>query len=238
MATVFEASAMIAMFRRPYTTTSSVSYPLPTPTAVAGLIAAITGLTNGCDEQGFSANYWEGLKRTRIGIQMLARLKWHSETINFWNVKNPAQNPHIQVKHQFINRPRYRFYVHNGIEEKLENHLVKGTFVYTPYLGVAYAVADISYCGYYSWEPVVTEQVDVSTVVPYINDPNLEIDVERSGGVFREKIPYRLAPNRSLVETFPILYQTNPEKKIRLKKRGELDVTRCGDDIVAWFPEW
>ncbi|WP_333871736.1 type I-B CRISPR-associated protein Cas5b [Desulforamulus putei] len=236
MATVFEASAAIAMFRRPYTTTSSVSYPVPTPTAVAGLLAAITGLDNGCQEQGFAARYWQYLQGTRIAIQMLAPLKWRSETINFWNVKEPQKNPHIQVKHQFISRPRYRFYVQGGIEEKLKKYLSQGTFVYTPYLGVAYAVADIKYCGHYPWEPVTMEQLDVSTVVPYTG--NLEVDILSSGGSFRERIPFRLNQDRSLVETLPILYQTDPNKKLRLLKRGELDVTRCGEDIVAWFPAW
>lgn len=236
MATVFEASAAIAMFRRPYTTTSSVSYPLPTPTAVAGLIAAITGLSSGCEKRGFSAQYWQQLRGTRIAIQMLAPLKWHTETINFWNVKNPAKSPHIQVKHQFISRPRYRFYVHGSLEEELKRHLTQGTFVYTPYLGVAYAVADLRYCGHYPWKQITLEEVAVSTVVPYIG--NLELDVVKSGGAFRERIPYRLTQDRALVETLPIFYQTDPDKKLQLIKWGELDVTRCGEDIVAWFPEW
>lgn len=235
MATVFEASAAIAMFRRPYTTTSSVSYPLPTPTAVAGLIAAITGISNGSDEQGYLAKYWEVLQNTRIAIGLLEKLKWHSETINFWNVKNPAQSPHIQVKHQFISRPRYRFYVHGGIEEDLRKHLVQRTFVYTPYLGVAYAVADIQYCGHYPWEPVLAP-IDVSTIVPSLD--GLQINVLNSGGAFRERVPYRLQKDRSLIETMPVLYQTNPDKKLRIIRQGELDVTRCGDDIVAWFPKW
>ncbi|MGB4656082.1 MAG: CRISPR-associated protein Cas5, partial [Bacillota bacterium] len=45
--TVFEASGPIAMFRKPYTTTSSVSFAFPPPTAIAGMIAAIIGIPNG-----------------------------------------------------------------------------------------------------------------------------------------------------------------------------------------------
>lgn len=236
MATVFEVSAEIAMFRRPYTTTSSVSYPLPTPTAVAGLISAITGLANGSEEQGSAALYWTQLKGTRFGMRLLTPLKWRWETINFWNVKNPAKSPHIQVKHQFISRPRYRFYVHGGIEDALNKQLVNGSFVYTPYLGVAYAIADIHYCGQCSWNPVLEEQVGVSTVVPFSDD--MVVDVPSSGEVFREKIPYRLSEERSLVQTITILYQTSPDKKLQLVKRSGLDVTRCGEDLVAWFPEW
>lgn len=53
--TVFEVSGRMAMFRKPYTTTSSVSYPFPPPTALAGMIAAILGYDNGASEKGWNA---------------------------------------------------------------------------------------------------------------------------------------------------------------------------------------
>ena len=61
MALAFDIAGPIAMFRRPYTTTSSVSFPLPPPTAVAGLIGAIVGLNNGSDEVGYAAKYWDAM---------------------------------------------------------------------------------------------------------------------------------------------------------------------------------
>ena len=38
MAVVFEVSGRMAMFRKPYTTTSSISFAFPPPSAIAGLI--------------------------------------------------------------------------------------------------------------------------------------------------------------------------------------------------------
>ncbi len=237
MATVFEVFGPIAMFRRPYTTTSSVSYPVPTPTALAGLISAIIGLSNGSEERASSANYWQHLKGTQVAVRLLAPLKWRTKSINFWNVKNPAKSPHIQVKHQFISNPRYRIYVHGGIEEQLRKQLINNSFVYTPFLGVSYALAEVKYMGDCSLEPVrVEEPVDVVTVIPFIDE--LEIDVEKSLEVFRERIPFCLSEDRELLKTLPIIYQTNPERRLRLLKWGDLSVTRCGEDMVAWFPAW
>lgn len=237
MATVFEVFGPIAMFRRPYTTTSSVSYPIPTPTALAGLIAAIVGFPNGGDEKAGAAIYWQLLKGTQVAVRLLTPLKWRTETVNFWNVKNAVKSPHIQVKHQFINKPHYRIYVQGGVEEELHKHLIQETFVYTPYLGIAYALAEVRYCGKYVWEPVPSKEiVDVATVIPYIDE--LEIDVVNSQDVFRERIPYCLSEERALLKTLPILYQTDPQKRLRLVKWGNLDVTRCGEDLVAWFPSW
>lgn len=237
MATVFEVTGSIAMFRRPYTTTSSVSYPVPTPTALAGLISAIIGISNGGNERAGSAIYWKHLKGTQLAIRLLAPLKWRTESINLWNVKNAAKSPHIQVKHQFINHPHYRIYVHGGVEEQLRNQLINKSFIYTPFLGVSYALAEVKYKGEYSLETVnPNDTVDVATVMPLTD--GLEIDVEKSQEVFRERIPFSLSEDRELLITLPIIYQTNPERRLRLLKWGDLDVTRCGEDMVAWFPAW
>lgn len=147
MAVAFDISAPIAMFRRPYTTTSSVSFPLPPPTAVAGLIGAIIGLSNGSYEKAFYAKYWDEMKGTKIALSIINPISWFSTTINFWNLKEPQKSPHIRVKHQFVRQPKYRIYVHGGVEEKLRQHLENGTFIYTPFLGTAYAIADIEYLG-------------------------------------------------------------------------------------------
>ena len=114
MALAFDIAGPIAMFRRPYTTTSSVSFPLPPPTAVAGLIGAIVGLNNGSDEVGYAAKYWDAMRGTKIAISIINPISWFSTTINFWNLKEPQKSPHIRVKHQFVRQPKYRIYVHGG----------------------------------------------------------------------------------------------------------------------------
>ena len=47
MAVMFDCSSDMALFRKPYTTTSSVSFAFPPPSAIAGLVSAIIGLDNG-----------------------------------------------------------------------------------------------------------------------------------------------------------------------------------------------
>lgn len=51
MALVFDITSEYAMFRKFYTTTSSISYPFPPPTAIGGLIAAIIGEENEADKK-------------------------------------------------------------------------------------------------------------------------------------------------------------------------------------------
>ncbi len=159
MATAFEIKGPIALYRKPYTTTSTVSYPIPTPTAVAGLLAAILGLPNGSGKGSASANYWSAMSGTQIAIQRLNRTAWFSAAINFWNTKNPQNNPHIQIKHQFVRDPHYRIFVQGGLEEKLSNTLAAGRCHFTPNLGVAYALAELVFLGHFDPKPLTGETI-------------------------------------------------------------------------------
>jgi len=236
MAVVFEISGPMAMFRKPYTTTSSISFAFPPPTAVAGLICAIVGIGHGSGGMACSASYWPELKGTRVALALRKPISWLRQTINFTNLKEPQKNAHIQVKHQFVAKPSYQIYVSGGLEERLGSFLEQGRFIYTPFLGVAYALADIRYGGSFEELTVKDDSVTVDTVVPW--DESLELDVLGSGGAFKELVPFRMDEERQLLESSMVLYATSPEDRIILKKRGSVDVSRCGDDVVAWFPAW
>ena len=67
MAVVFEVSGQMAMFRKPYTTTSSISFAFPPPTAIAGLISGIADI-NGSDEDSCNARYREALIGTKVSV--------------------------------------------------------------------------------------------------------------------------------------------------------------------------
>lgn len=235
MAVVFDCSSNMAMFRKPYTTTSSVSFAFPPPTAVAGLIAAITGAENGADKRADNAEYWSGLTGTQVAVALQCPIKWLRASINFWNVKNPAKAPHIQVKHQFLSRPKYRIYVKGGIEDALRDRLQRGEFVYTPYLGTAYCITSIEYAGCCEDEEVGGSEIMVNTVLPLADD--VELDMSKSKKIFKETVPFKLTQDRGLDTSVTVLYTDNANT-LALKKRGSLDVTRCMDETVAWFPEW
>lgn len=226
------------MFRRPYTTTSSVSFSVPPPTAVAGLIAAIIGLNNGSYEAACNAKYWDGIKGTKIAISIINPITWFTASINLWNLKEPQKSPHIRVKHQFIRQPRYRIYVHGGLEDRLRYHLENHTFIYTPCLGTAYAIADIDYLGYFPLRPVAKEKVGLISVMPLSDDEDARIDISEAKSLFRETLPFCLSNERHLLRTIDTIYTISAEEKLYLKSWEGLDVTAYRDDYIAWFPAW
>ena len=241
MAVMFDCSSDMALFRKPYTTTSSVSFAFPPPSAIAGLVSAIVGLDNGASEDASHADYWEELVGTRVAVALLRQTRWMRAAVNFWNVKNPQTTPHIQVKHQFVASPRYRVYVAGGVEARLRGHLERRSFIYTPCLGVAYALAQIDYIGACDPQPMGEGEVRVDTVVPWEGE-GMELNLAESGGVFSERVPFRLTTERALAESIKVVYSADVKRPLCVRKRGELHVTRCAargvEDVVAWFPEW
>jgi len=233
--TVFEISGRMAMFRKPYTTTSSVSYPFPPPTALAGMIAAILGYDNGASEKGWNAFFWRKMKGTQVALRIMNSVSWRSETINFWNVKEPQKNPHIQVKHQFLRDPRCRIYVRGSLERELDSILSRGHFIYTPYLGVAHALCDVKYLGNFEEEDCALP-AEVNTVIPFQGD--VKVDIAASGGIFRELVPFSMDEARTLKRSMVVLFQLSPGRKIVIEEKGDVEIAKCGEDVVAWFPAW
>lgn len=243
MAVVFDCSSNMAMFCKPYTTTSSVSFAFPPPTAVAGLISAIVGTDNGAAENAARSEYWKSLAGTSVAISILQNTSWLRAAINFRNVKNPQTAPHIQVKHQFVAFPRYRIYVKGELEEKLKRMLEKGNFVYTPFLGVAYAVAQIDYRGECSEIHIDSERVEISSVLPWKDD--MLLDFTESAGIFSETVPFRMDEERRLLESVKVIYSAESTKPLRLKKtegKEMNDIVKISahgvEEVIAWFPAW
>ncbi|MGI6065414.1 MAG: type I-B CRISPR-associated protein Cas5b [Bacillota bacterium] len=238
MATAFEIAGPIAMFRRPYTTTSSVSYPMPPPTAIAGILAGIVGLSNGSEKEADAADYWEGLAGTRVALSILNPIKWYTGTVNFCNIKDPRKNSHIRVKHQFVKNPKYRIYVHGGLEKELRRHLENETFIYTPCLGTAYALAQVKYLGDFPYQPITKDSVYLSSVLPMLPEYNININIAASESLFKVNLPFRLTCQRALCESITILYTSSTEERICLTSWQGLDVTPYKDQCIAWFPAW
>jgi len=241
MATVFEIAGRLALYRKPYTTTSTVSFPIPPPTAVAGLIACILGIGNGSENQSHSAKFWKEMNGTRIAVQRLNENAWFSAAVNFWNPKNPDKNPHIQIRHQFVKDPRYRIFVEGRLEERLDASLHEGRSYYTPVLGAAFALADLTYCGRFDFVASLLsgeEEVQVSSVVAIGEDSETSINFLASRGILKDEFPFRLSQERALVETIRLLYPYSPAHKVVLVPWKGLDVSRYGEDYIAWLPTW
>lgn len=241
MVLVFDIEGDMALFRKPYTTTSMVSYPFPPPTAIAGLIGAIVGINHGAVEDTKNALFWEHMQDIQIGLSLRRPIRWINTAVNLMKFKttNADMTEHIQVKHQLLKKPRYRVYVRGGsIYSELKQKLEREEFIYTPCLGAAYALAEISYLGEYDAQ-AATEQQGFDTIVPACD--GLELDVVRSGAVFSERVPAQMSTRRRLLNTV-LVYYTQPDaqkiKPLYLRQSGRLESSLVNGEKVAWFNAW
>lgn len=243
MTLVFEVTSDLAMFRKGYTTTSMVSYPFMPPTAVAGLVGAVIGLDNGAGETGDGARFWNRLHGMQVAVAIRSPINWFITAVNLLKYKSGSgeMGEHIQPKHQFLKRPCYRLYVRGGdAYHTLKNHLSRGEYVFTPYLGVAYALADINYLGEFQEQEVEDFPVNVNSVVPVSRDANnVHIDILSSKAVYKEIVPLKQDETRTLLTSSPVLYSDlGKAGVICVREKGDLNLSRVGDDVVAWFEAW
>jgi len=248
MVLVFDVWSDVAMFRKPYTTTSQVSFAVPPPTALAGLVAAIVGIDHGAHIKSHRSDFWTAMKGSRLAFNILQPIQWYSTALNLLKFKTPNGDitERIQSKHQMLKKPRYRVYFQGGIiYSELKRRLEKDEFVFTPYLGVAYALANISYLGEYSCETVDEVATWVDSVVPLYND--VQIDVLKGRGLHKEKVPFQMNSERELQRTVTVIYpeivkddriENNYDNRIWLKNKGQLEICQVGKERVAWFERW
>lgn len=241
MVLVFDVNGDMALFRKPYTTTSMISYPFPPPTALAGLIAGIIGINHRASQDARNAYCWEKMQGVQVGISLRGPIHWMNTAVNLMKYKtaNADMSEHIQVKHQMVKKPAYRIFVQGGeIYQNLKWRLEREEFIYTPCLGAAYALADIKYLGEYEAEEAVLD-CGFHTVVPAYE--GLELDIVRSGAVFSEQIPAQMTVKRRLSDTVQVYY-TQPGKSeiplLFLCNQGTLQSNLVNGEKVAWFNAW
>ncbi len=232
MATVFEVSAPIGMFRTPYTTTSSVSYPFPPPTAVAGMIGAILGIDHGASKHGTYALYWKEMKGTQIAIQIMNQVKFMRTGINFWNTKSRKLNDRTQIKHIFLKNPRFRIFVQGSLENRLDHALKEGISHFPVYMGVAYAIAQCAYLG--RFQPFPSEdRTSIDSVIPLIGLAP-DIDMEKTKSLNQTLVPFKMDETRKLISTCNVLYRQE-QGSITLIHPIPKGIQQIAGSWIVWF---
>lgn len=166
----FDLWGEYASFRRPYTTTSQVTYPFPTRTSLSGLLASMLGFERDTYYEDFS------YRNSRIGIQLLSKIKKMSLPMNLIDTKKGyylwdiPENPRTQIRHEILKDVQYRIYVwlkSDKYYENLRKRLRDHTSFYTPYLGMAPFIANFRFVNEYtSVRRKENKEVSVLTVVP------------------------------------------------------------------------
>ncbi len=190
---VFDIEGDYALFKKPYSPMSPVSYPLPPPTVVLGILGAILGY--GKDD------YHEKLdwQNVRVGVRLLKPVQTFTAALNWLNTKDGTdnyfrplaeKNPHIQIPCQFLKNPAYRIYVSGLNDEnadRLAGYLSQGYTEYTPVLGLASCLADVSWVG--EWDALPSQKTEWQSRCAVALDESVKIHYQDRRRYHRLRVP-------------------------------------------------
>jgi CRISPR-associated protein Cas5h len=149
----FDVRGDYALFKKPYSPMSPVSYPFPPPSAVLGMLGAVGGY----DKEGYAESL--GWRKARVAVKLLAPVQVFGAALNLLNTKDGTdaffrpkadRNTHIQVPCEFLRSVAYRIYVADLEPEACDRigaQLEAGRTTYSVALGWASCLADLDWVG-------------------------------------------------------------------------------------------
>ncbi len=212
---VFDIWSDFAHFRRFETTTSPLTYPFPTGTAIAGLLAAIAGLPKDSYYLLFSRNNVE------YSLRILTPIKKIVVPISIVKTDEPnwfflwkLKDPRAPTPYEFVKDPKYRIYIrfknstlkelYGKLKQLLENHQT----IYTPYLGITEMIANFEFIGDFPAAPIriKDETIELHSVARI---DSIKILLEEGKRYGRETVPLYMDNDRKVLEYCNVVYEVN-----------------------------
>lgn len=234
---LFEVEGDYALFKKPYSPMSPVSYPFPPPTAVLGMLGAIGGYPK--DEYAEHL----GWRTVRVAVRMLAPIRFFRAALNLLNTKDGTdpffrpkadQNTHVQIPCEFLKSVAYRLYV-TGLappaQARIAEQLAAGRSGYSVSLGWASCLADLRWIGMRQAEPRRSGDWECATVVPLNGDTRVQYEAGRR--YHRLKVPAQMDPNR-IVHRYQDVVMAEDGGPVRCSG-GEHSFFRVDDETIAFL---
>lgn len=225
-AVVFDVKGTIAHFRKPDTTSTQLTYPFMTPTAIKGMVGAILGIE-------------DFVTRDKVGLQLLSPVRTVAQQMSMLG-KDGGSTFNRPTTIELVIDPAYRvFYVGDEFSEELDQFLQAGHAVYPPYLGSAYALTWPRIQSTYDqveffWSD---KKVETSTVVPSRIIKELLLQeghhYSRAGGFLHEYKGQRI-----FEKSIDFIYERNG-RSVKFIPHQNIDenikIARIGEEIVCLF---
>ena len=206
----FDISAPYGHFKVIYATTSALTYPIPSKTAIYGLVGNIIGLSN--KENEYLRSFEEG--KCKIAIQVLNPISTQRININWsaspGSISYPTKNPRKPTLVEHLSNPSYRVYFKHEddvIYSSLKKHLKTHTSVYTPCMGLAYLLANFEFTGEYGIEEKPGCELDVHSIIPMSKFEGFGEEIERDNFVTSmSQYAVEMTPTRDVTKREEVLF--------------------------------
>lgn len=229
---VFDIWSDYAHFKKPYTTTSPLTFSIPTRTVISGMIAAILGIGKGKYHSFFIR------EDSKIAVSIIKPIKKVRISENLINTKKSMNVIHerTQIKIELLKDPCYRIYISLRDYEfynKLKTLLEKHSSVYTLTMGLSENLANFQFVGEYDAVEVdgSSEHLNIRSVVPIGDLKRGDIDFSKEGEYFTETIPMIMNSERFVSEYGEVLFERTC-KSIYAKAKEALHISILDENIV------
>ncbi|WP_297493345.1 type I-B CRISPR-associated protein Cas5b [Persephonella sp.] len=204
---IFDIWGDFGHFKKFYTTSSPLTFSVPPPTAIYGILGAIIGLSKN--------EYLEFIngRTTKVAIQILKPIKKTRITLNLIDTKNSGSfhliKTRTQIKTEFLKNPAYRLFINIENENLFDQLITKvknRENYYTVSLGLANLLANFRFVDLLSADPLKnSNKVDTTILAENID----EIEIKEGKKYFKEKLPIDMNPDREPLSYKDVVMELN-----------------------------
>ncbi|MBA7518136.1 hypothetical protein ES705_10202 [subsurface metagenome] len=241
---IFDISGEYGHFRKYNTTTSPLTYSIPTRTAIAGMLGAILGM----ERELRDGTYPEGAvpvqeffskENAGIAIQILNPVKKVNIGFNLINTKTSfydlTKAGRTQIEFELLKNPKYRVFLgmnENKKFEELQKRIKKKNHHFTPYFGLAQLTADIEYVDLTQAESIENNHADLIEIITAVNLSQTfhenPVEFDYSAMYAANNAPIEMNKNREVQEYSEVLIEKNG-KPIKAKVKKFYTVSKYGN---------
>ncbi len=224
---IFDISSEYGHFRKYNTTTSPLTYSIPTRTAVAGMIGAVLGmereLADGIYPDGAEpVQEFFSKANADIAIQILNPIKKENLAVNLINTKTSfydlSKSGRTQIEFELLKHPKFRiFFSFNGNSLILNNLAERIKFKnhhFSPYLGLAQFTAQFDFVEHTSGTLHENEDFEYVSLISAVNlsktGGKQPVEFNYSNTFYSaNNMPVEMNKNREVQEYSDVLIEKN-----------------------------
>ena len=235
---VFDIFSDFAHFKRPYTTTSPVTFPIPSKPTVYGMIGAIIGL----DKNSYLEQFHD--RGVRVGIKINNPVHKVYIAENLINTKEGMARikSRTQIKIEFLKHAAYRIYIFHPDEDlrrALLQNLEAHRSHYTFSMGLSECIGNFEFVGHFFSETKdnqkTGEWMEIHSVIPAnalaaAGDPIL---FEPGKEIFRVSLTAEMNPHREIQQVTDIIFERNG-KPVKAKVRACEEIKELKENILLF----
>jgi len=221
---IFDIRGEYGHFRKYNTTTSPLTYSIPTRTAIAGILGAILGMEREiCDglypEGAEPVQEFFSKGRSDIALQIMRPVKKENIGFNLINTKTSfydlTRAGRTQIEFELLKDVHYRIYLSMAYElkfEELSERIQNKRHHFTPYLGLAQFTAQVDFVQQ-AKASEVSSNGEFAEIITAVNMSKLqdELPVEFQKEYFysANNMPVTMDRNREVLEYSEVLIEKN-----------------------------